>query len=59
LIVIGDDPAIAQEVVALGGFDLLVRPLRESDIVWSVASAWHAWKRNESGGRGGPACSDA
>ena len=45
LVVIGDDPAIVQEVGALGGFDALVRPLRESDVIWSVASAWHAWMK--------------
>lgn len=60
LIVIGDDPAIAQEVEALGGFDALVRPLREAEVVWSIASAWHAWmRRRESGGSGGYRCSDA
>ena len=60
LIVIGDDPAIAHDVRALGGFDALVRPLRESDVIWSVASAWHAWmKRTEGSGSGGTRCSGA
>jgi hypothetical protein len=60
LIVIGDDPAIVRDVITLGGFDALIRPLRESDVVWSVASAWHAWmKRGEGGDAGGARCSDA
>jgi len=60
LIVIGDDPAISHEVMALGGFDALIRPLRESEVVWSIASAWHAWmKRREGGASGGYRCSGA
>lgn len=53
LIVLGDDRVLVQEVLALGGFDALVRPLTESDVVWTIASAWHAWmKRFEAGGSG-------
>jgi hypothetical protein len=61
LIVIGDDPAIAHDVRALGGFDTLVRPLRESDVIWSVASAWHAWMKRAEGssGSGGTRCPGA
>lgn len=60
LIVISDDSLTVREVVARGGFDVLVRPLRESDVVWSVTSAWHAWmKRAEGGGSGGLRCSGA
>lgn len=43
LVVVGDDESILHEVLALGGFDVLVRPLRERDVVWTIASAWHAW----------------
>ena len=50
LIVISDDPGLVKDVVALGGFDVLVRPLLSpGDVVWSVASAWNAWwKRYEA-----------
>lgn len=51
LIVLGNDPLLVDEVLALGGFDVLVRPLRESEVVWTIASAWHAWmKRFEATG---------
>jgi DNA-binding response OmpR family regulator len=43
LVVVSDDQSLVHEVLALGGFDVLVRPLRESDVVWSIASAWHVW----------------
>jgi DNA-binding response OmpR family regulator len=42
LIVISSDPSLVHEVLAVGGFDVLVRPLRAADVVWTVASAWHA-----------------
>lgn len=45
LVVVSDDQSLVHEVLTLGGFDLLVRPLRESDVVWTVASAWHDWMR--------------
>lgn len=60
LVVIGDNPALVQDVPALGGFDSLVRPLREIDVLWTIASAWHAWmNRFEAGGNGAPSCSGA
>ncbi len=45
LVVVGDDQSLVHEVLALGGFDALVRPLREADVVWTIASAWHAWMK--------------
>ena len=55
LIVLGNHPALVHEVLAVGGFDVLMRPLRESDVVWTIASAWHAWmKRFEATGSGAP-----
>ncbi len=60
LVVVGDDQSLVQEVLALGGFDALIRPLRQSDVVWTIASAWHAWmKRFEAGGSGAAGCSGA
>jgi DNA-binding NtrC family response regulator len=60
LVVIGDNPSLLEEALALGGFDALIRPLRESDVVWTIASAWHAWmNRFDSGGKGAPSCSGA
>ena len=57
LVVIGEDQSLAHEVHARGGFDALIRPLRESEVLWTIASAWHAWmKRRENGGNGVPKC---
>lgn len=54
LVVVGDDQSLVHEVVALGGFDLLVRPLREADVVWTIASAWHAWMKRPRASEDGP-----
>jgi DNA-binding NtrC family response regulator len=55
LVVVSDHRALAYEVMALGGFDVLVRPLRDRDVIWTVASAWHAWMKRVGGrGKGGP-----
>lgn len=43
LIVIGDDDFVASEALAAGSFDVLDRPLKESDALWTIASAWHEW----------------
>lgn len=60
LVVIGSDRALLDEVLAAGGFDVLTRPLRESDVVWTVASAWHQWMKLFHGPEEeGPLCSDA
>jgi hypothetical protein len=60
VVVIGDDKALLDEVLALGGFDVLTRPLREAEVIWTVASAWHQWmKRFENPDTRGPRCSDA
>ncbi len=58
-VVVGDDWSLSDEVSQLGGFDTLTRPLDDSEVVWSIASAWHEWmKRTETGG-GGTLCSGA
>jgi hypothetical protein len=55
LVVVSDDDSLVHEVLALGGFDVLVRPLRKSDVVWTIASAWHAWMKRVGGsGTGAP-----
>jgi len=54
LIVVSSDPSLVHEVLALGGFDVLVRPLRESDVVWTIATAWHAWKKRFGQSEGVP-----
>jgi DNA-binding NtrC family response regulator len=59
LIVISDDPALAKDVVALGGFDVLRRGLDSGDVLWSVASAWHAWWKGYEATHGGSRCVDA
>ncbi|MEN6535411.1 MAG: hypothetical protein ABFD89_17230 [Bryobacteraceae bacterium] len=60
LIVIGDHRALRYEVMALGGFDALIRPLRETDVIDAVTSAWRYWqKRFQHQDDGGVRCSDA
>jgi hypothetical protein len=60
LVVIGNNEALLDEVLAFGGFDALTGPLRDSDVVWSIASAWQAWmKYFENGGNGDLRCSGA
>ena len=59
-VVIGGDRTLLDEVLALGGFDVLTRPLREAEVIWTVASARHEWiKRLENTNGGGSRCSDA
>jgi DNA-binding NtrC family response regulator len=59
-VLLGDDKTLLDEVLALGGFDVLTRPLREAEVIWTVASAWHEWmKRFENPDRRGTRCSDA
>jgi DNA-binding NtrC family response regulator len=59
-VVIGSEKTLLGEVLALGGFDVLTRPLREAEVIWTVASAWHQWmKRFEDPDSGGARCSDA
>lgn len=60
LIVVGSSRDLVAEVVAMGGFDALTYPLREAEVIWTVASAWHQWmKRYEAQGSGGQPCSGA
>lgn len=60
LVVIGSDRALSHEVLDSGGFDVLTRPLREAEVTWTVASAWHQWmKRFQGQETGGTRCSDA
>ena len=56
-IVIGDDEALAQEVQALGELRAVVQPLRESDVLWTIASASDAWVKHPEAGE--PKCSRA
>lgn len=59
-VVVGSDRTLLDEVLALGGFDVLTRPLRDAEVIWTIASAWHQWmKRFESQHTGGTRCSDA
>ena len=59
LVVLADDAKL-DDVVSSGGFDVLTRPLREADVVWTIATAWHHWaKRFEESENGGARCSDA
>jgi hypothetical protein len=59
LIVVEDDNVPAGEVEALGGFGTISRPLREADVIWTLASAWHMWMNGAEAGQasGGATCS--
>jgi hypothetical protein len=60
LVVIGSEKALRGEVLAWGGTDALIRPLREADVIRTAASAWHRWmKRFETHHTRGPRCSGA
>jgi ActR/RegA family two-component response regulator len=48
-----------QDVLEVGGFDLLRRPLNHSDLLWTVASAWHNWMSRRERRFGGVPCSAA
>ncbi|MCC7499368.1 MAG: response regulator [Bryobacterales bacterium] len=51
LVVTGDNDSLEAEALAAGSFGVLVRPLKESDVLWTIASAWHGWmSRVETGG---------
>ncbi|MCC6362493.1 MAG: response regulator [Bryobacterales bacterium] len=59
-VLIGSEKTLLGEALALGGFDAVIRPLREAEVIWTVASAWHQWmKRFEDLDSGGAPCSDA
>lgn len=59
LIVVEDDSISAGEVETLGGFGTLSMPLREADVIWTLASAWHMWMREAEAheSAGGVPCS--
>lgn len=52
LIVISDDDFVPSEALAAGSFDVLQRPLKESDALWTIASAWHDWMSRHESARG-------
>ena len=59
VVVVTSNESSLHDVLKSGVFDVLRRPLDESNLLWTVASAWHAWmKRRERQPGGGP-CSDA
>jgi FixJ family two-component response regulator len=39
-----------QDALRAGAFDLVQRPFNHSELLWSVATAWHSWMiRRERG----------
>ena len=52
LVVVEDDNVSAGEVEALGGFGTISRPLREADVIWTLASAWHMWMNGAEASQG-------
>jgi hypothetical protein len=59
LIVVSDDADLTKNVIAFGGFDVLVPPLSPGDVAWSVASAWHGWWKRYEATEGRGRCFDA
>jgi DNA-binding response OmpR family regulator len=45
LVVITHDDLPVEEVLSLGAHDLLRRPFSSADLLWSIATAWHAWMK--------------
>jgi ActR/RegA family two-component response regulator len=58
VVIVSWDSLPLQHVLRAGAFDVMRRPLDHSDLLWTVASAWHNWmSRHERRSGGGP-CSD-
>jgi DNA-binding NtrC family response regulator len=59
VVIVTSDRLPLQYVLRAGAFDLMRRPFEHSDLLWTVASAWHnLMTRHELRSGGGP-CSDA
>ena len=43
LIVIAENRSALLDVMNAGGFDIITLPFQREDVLWSIASAWHAW----------------
>jgi DNA-binding NtrC family response regulator len=48
-----------QDALRAGAFDLVQRPIDDSDLLWTVATAWHNWMTRRERAYGGELCSDA
>jgi len=58
-LVVAGPPAIWNEVLAAGGFDVLSTPWKPDEVVWTVTAAWHDWMNRAERLAGGAVCSDA
>jgi DNA-binding NtrC family response regulator len=47
------------DALSCGAFDLLRRPVDQSDLLWAVATAWHDWMTRRQQHSGGKPCSPA
>jgi ActR/RegA family two-component response regulator len=45
VVVITHSSLAVEDVLSLGAHDLLRRPLTSADLLWSIATAWHAWMK--------------
>jgi DNA-binding NtrC family response regulator len=43
VIVTARDRSCLDEVIENGGYEVMQKPLRKADTLWTVASAWHHW----------------
>ena len=48
-----------KDALKAGAFDHLQRPLKHSDLLWAVATAWHAWMTCREVRPGGGLCGGA
>jgi ActR/RegA family two-component response regulator len=58
VVIVSWDRLPLQHVLRAGAFDAMRRPLDHSDLLWTVASAWHNWMTRHERRAGGGPCSD-
>ena len=58
VVILSWDRLPLQYVLRTGAFDLMRRPFDHSDLLWTVASAWHNWMTRHERRSGGGPCSD-
>jgi DNA-binding NtrC family response regulator len=59
IIVLTWDELSLDDVMRGGAFDIVRCPTADADLLWTVASAWHAWMKQRERSPGGGPCSDA
>jgi hypothetical protein len=57
-IVLGES-SLWNEVLAAGGYDLIVNRLNRYEVLWTIAAAWHEWMNHRDRTPRRDRCSDA